>query len=77
MKLIPGNPPTVELTRRNLSVLLQKLDDPLSHAAIAKDGIYVRAVEGEEFLVKPVEDEEHYSDREPGPMYMPSSGVTV
>lgn len=75
MKYIPGA--TIELTRRNLEILLQKLDDPLSHATIEKDGIYVRAVEGEEFLVKPVEDAEHYSDREPGPMYMPSSGVVV
>lgn len=49
---------TVELTRRNLTVLLRKLDDPRSVRTILKDGVAVRAVE----------DEEHYADREPGPM---------
>lgn len=54
----------VELTRRNLQALLDKLDDPLSARAITKDGV----------LVKAVEDEAHYADREPGVVYMPSSG---
>lgn len=69
MKYIPGDIPTVELTRRNLEVLLQKLDDPLSNRTII-DGdnrIYVRAVE----------NDAHYSDREPGEMYMPTAGVVV
>lgn len=69
MRYIDGPTPTLELTRRNLEVLLQKLDDPLSHCTII-DGdarIYVRAVE----------NEVHYSDREPGEMYMPSTGVVV
>lgn len=61
--------PVLELTRRNLEVLLAKLDDPLSHRTII-DGegkIYVRAVE----------NDAHYSDRSAGAMYMPSSGAIV
>lgn len=61
--------PIVELSRRNLTLLLAKLDDPLSAATLLApgNGIYVRAVE----------DDEHYSEREPGEMFMPTSGVTV
>ena len=80
MKVIHGDHPLgrstpvgVELTRRNLTVLLAKLDYnrdrdlgilPLtkdtgtSAAAIHKDGLFVRAVE----------DAEHYEDRLPGAM---------
>lgn len=65
MKFIPDSPPTLELTRRNLMALLAKLDDPLSYRTLmdGEDQIYVRAVE----------DVEHYSDREPGVMYMPTA----
>lgn len=54
--------PTIELTRRNLQTLLAKLDDPKSFRTIARDGIAVKAVE----------DDDHYSDRAPGEMFMPS-----
>ena len=49
-----------ELTRRNLLVLLAKLDDPDSLRTIidATGCVQVRAVE----------DQEHYADRSPGPM---------
>lgn len=59
----------IELTRRNLETLLAKLDDPLSARMLqmrTEDGIVV--------CVSAVENEDHYRDREPGPVYMPSSG---
>lgn len=67
-----GNPgslagyPVLELTRRNLQTLLDKLDDPASARMIGDgDGkIYVRAVE----------DSEHYKTRAPGAVYMPTTG---
>lgn len=64
MKYLPapqGSTPVLELTRRNLESLLEKLDDPNSERMLL-DGerlIYVRAVE----------DSEHYKTREPGPVY--------
>jgi hypothetical protein len=61
------NAKVLELTRRNLTILLAKLDDPLSAAAIFNGQIYVKAVE----------DEEHYADREPGIIYMPSLGEFI
>lgn len=68
MKYIEGNGslPILELTRRNLQTLLDKLDDPLS-ARTLKDG------DGR-ILVRAVEDEAHYRDRPPGEVYMPSTG---
>lgn len=57
----------LELTRRNLEVLLEKLDDPASVRTISNDG----------FTVTAVENEEHYSNRLPGPMYMPTRGETI
>jgi hypothetical protein len=60
--------PVLELTRRNLQTLLDKLDDPLSARTLG-DGernIWVRAVE----------DAEHYKTRRPGEVYMPSTGET-
>lgn len=62
----------LELTRRNLTALLAKLDDPLSARFLTKIG-----KTGEYILVKAVEDEEHYSDRAPGEVYMPSTGETL
>lgn len=58
--------PTLELTERNLLALLAKLADPASgRRLISPCGrIQVRAVP----------NEEHYKDREPGVVYMPTSG---
>ena len=61
-----GYLPMVELTRRNLQALLDKLDDPLSERTLI-DPTY-------RIAVKAVEDSEHYSDRAPGAVYMPTSG---
>ena len=97
MKFIPAEDGQVlhklELTRRNLEVLLAKLDDPLSHAALKDPDwhIVVNAVEdhvetdkgffvpghGQCVEVVPVENDVHYANRAPGPMYMPSSGETI
>lgn len=58
--------PTVELTRRNLETLLAKLDDPHSKRTL---------VCGDDTVaVKAVSDEDHYADRTPGEVYMPSQG---
>lgn len=58
--------PTLELTRRNLEVLLAKLDDPKSARTL---------IDGEhKIAVKAVENEEHYSDRAPGTVYMITAG---
>lgn len=73
MKFIPANPggaSRLELTRRNLTTLLAKLDDPLSKRTL-KWGSDA-ADEDNLIIVKAVEDEEHYSDRPPGEVYMPS-----
>jgi hypothetical protein len=56
----------LELTRRNLQTLLDKLDDAASGSAlIDPDG---------KILVRAVENEEHYSERAPGAIFMPSTG---
>lgn len=56
----------IEMTRRNLEILLAKLDDPASARTIC---------DGETgFQVKAVENDEHYANRAPGEMYMPTSG---
>lgn len=73
MKYIPrqdGAPiATIELSRRNLEVLLAKLDDPASARTI---------IDGQGHIaVKAVENEEHYTDRAPGLMYMPTTGVAL
>lgn len=64
---------TIELSRRNLTVLLAKLDDPLSARTILKstdDGTVLAEV-------RAVEDDAHYADRAPGEMFMPSTGETL
>jgi hypothetical protein len=66
MRYVGGHLPTVELTRRNLEVLLAKLDDPLSARTLVDGSGLVQ--------VKAVENEEHYADRDPGEVYMPSTG---
>lgn len=67
MKYIEGDQPILELTRRNLQVLLAKLDDPYSaRMLLDPDGmIFVRAVE----------NDEHYKaeNRLPGIAYMPTA----
>ena len=60
MKYQPGNPAVIELTRRNLEVLLAKLDDPNSVRMIGDPDGHV--------LVRAVENSEHYKTRAPGAM---------
>ena len=50
----------VELTRRNLVVLLSKLDRSDSAKTLMTGG---------SFFVRAVEDDAHYADRTPGPMH--------
>ena len=50
----------VELTRRNLLVLLSKLDRSDSAKTLMTGG---------SFFVRAVEDDAHYADRTPGPMH--------
>ena len=77
MKYIDGDPlgdrvdkiPTVELTRRNLETLLAKLDDPLSARTLVSPGDLIK--------VRAVEDDEHYSDRAPGKIFMPTRGEHI
>lgn len=66
MKYIEGGSyPTLELTKRNLLTLLAKLKDPLSARTL---------VDGESRIaVRAVDDDEHYRDREPGTVYMPTT----
>jgi hypothetical protein len=59
----------LELTRRNLTTLLAKLDDPLSARSLM-DG------EGR-VVVTAVEDDAHYSNRAPGTIFMPSTGEYI
>jgi len=66
VKFIDGEIPVLELTRRNLETLLAKLDDPLSARTLLDPDWKI--------LAKAVEDGEHYSDRPPGVVYMPTSG---
>lgn len=63
----------IELTRRNLTILLEKLDDPGSRRMIYKEG--PEYPDGG-FVVKAVEDHDHYAaeDRAPGTMFMPTTG---
>jgi hypothetical protein len=72
--------PTIELTRRNLEILLRKLDDPISARTISKDGHAIHAVEEHDgWAVVAVDNDEHYAKegRLAGEMYMPSTGETV
>lgn len=59
----------LELSRRNLEVLLAKLGDPASARTLIKTG-----KDGDIVEVVAVEDSHHYSDRPPGAVYMPTSG---
>lgn len=66
-----GDYPIVELTRRNLTGLLAKLDDPLSARSLIDPDRRI--------MVRAVEDADHYAveDRAPGVMFMPSTGEYV
>lgn len=68
MKYIPDAEPwpVVELTRRNLQALLDKLDDPASARTLLDPD--------HQIMVRAVEDDIHYHDRPPGDIYMPSTG---
>jgi hypothetical protein len=57
--------PVLELTRRNLQALLDKLDDPKSQRMLIDPDSTI--------AVRAVEDAEHYSDRRPGTIYMPTT----
>lgn len=60
------------LSRRNLEALLEKLDDPLSQRILMRN-----SEDGQrQIWVKAEEDDEHYGERQPGPVYMPTSGET-
>lgn len=72
MKYISGNPAHLELTRRNLETLLAKLDDALSVKTLSKQEEF--SVGNNVIYVVAVENEKHYADRDPGPVYMPSTG---
>lgn len=61
--------PVIELSRRNLETLLAKLDDPISARTLISPERTI--------AVRAVEDEEHYADRAPGAVYMPTSGETL
>ncbi len=58
--------PMLELSRRNLQALLDKLDDPKSARMLVDPDRLIAVVA--------VEDDEHYSDRAPGLVFMPSLG---
>lgn len=58
MKFIDGELPILELTRRNLTVLLAKLDDPHSLRSIIDPD--------NQIMVRAVEDADHYANRAPG-----------
>lgn len=97
MKFIPAEDGQVlhrlELSRRNLEILLAKLDDPMSKRqlvdpdwhiivaatedAVETDKGYFVPGHGQCVEVVPVENEVHYADRAPGAMYMPSTKETL
>ena len=72
MRYIPADDdvpiPILELSRRNLQALLDKLDDPAS--------VRILIDPDEQIAVRAVEDSEHYKTRHPGVVYMPSTGET-
>lgn len=68
----------LELTRRNLETLLEKLDDPLSQRTLIDpdNKIAVTAVVDPDNKIEIVAVENDYHDRAPGQVYMPSTGET-
>ena len=65
-----ARPIGIELTRRNLTVLLRKLDMAKGTTACT-----IIAPGGSGFYVKAVEDEAHYADRTPGAMLVEGEWV--
>lgn len=67
MKFVPTTTGggVLELTRRNLETLLEKLDDPDSARTLSR----VQEGGGGVLTVVAVENEEHYGDRPPGECY--------
>lgn len=65
------DPPSVEMTRRNLTALLVKLDDPASARTLVSPGLPGEPV----ILVTAVEDSVHYGDRAAGDVVMPTAGM--
>jgi hypothetical protein len=63
--LTGGDLPVLELSRRNLTTLLEKLDDPNSARTLLSPGLPGAPM----IAVRAVEDEEHYADRAPGITY--------
>lgn len=117
MKFIPAAEGQVlhrlELTRRNLEVLIAKLDDSeskrqlvdrdwhvvvqaredhvphegcdegelcdnMQQGAYLEGSLIASAIDSKQCVeVVPVENEVHYADRAPGPMFMPSTGEMI
>ena len=63
--MISSNTVHVRLSRRNLLVLLSKLDGHPEGSACS----LIRACNGILFMVDAEEDAEHYGERQPGPMH--------
>lgn len=67
-----GVPAKIELSRRNLEALLSKLDDPSSARTLMKQE---NEEDGDEWIViSAVENNSHYSDRDAGAVFMPTTG---
>jgi hypothetical protein len=58
--------PTLELTQRNLETLLAKLHDPKSLRTLIDPETMI--------AIRAVDNVDHYADRDPGRIYMPSTG---
>lgn len=64
----------VFLTRRNLTILLSKLDrtkagDPSACTIVKQDTVHSKYPCTDVIWVTALEDEDYYSDRDPGPMH--------
>lgn len=67
-----GLPAKIELSRRNLEALLDKLDDAKSARTLMKQE---EASEGDEWIiVTAVENDSHYSERPAGAVLIPETG---
>lgn len=58
----------VRLSRRNLELLLEKLDDPNSHKTIIKRDDQHPKYPSTQTIIIAVEDEDYYYERAPGAM---------
>lgn len=65
MKVVQGPVIVIELTRRNLTALLAKLDGHPPDSACT----LVAPTSDGPYAVKAVEDAEHYGARKPGPLH--------